>query len=1134
MIVICPDETNKKQLVAGFNSCKNRTIVTSGRWLAQASWVVNVCCLGERNVHSDASEFCGPRTEPPKAIVLIESHVNRIPVFFVPLALGLCFGTDSVSAQTDQTWNGGNGSWNFGANWSNGTVPTGVIDNALIDGGNSVSSVVQFDEGDQIAIGSLSIDSDDSLILVDNSRLEILTDSATNPDSGRIRNAGQIQFNSSIGASLRFEQALTLNGGGTVVLNQGADISGSDTIFGQLINQDNTIQGTGSIGLFNPVLLTNQADGVIDANVSGKTLNLFPSPTYVISPNEIDVVNHGTFRASNGGSLIISSPYKVRIDNTGGLIEAIDGGQINTQVAELELFGGTLRVESGSELLMPGSSLTDMTIEGTGTVNGGRQLENLITRGSLQINSGDVSISGTIDSRGELTIDSRDVRLSNLTTHGSVSIDSLETTLAGQIDNRGMLDFTNTTGRVFIEDEVEITGGGTIRLSSPDSPQFRGVEISSARGGAHLINGGGSTISGIADIGDGDLAITNQAGSVIDANIAPQDDQAPIPKSIRLLPNQDGVVNRGTLRASGGGVLFLEGEIDNVSGVIEAIDGGRVGNDSRHTEISGGTVRARTGGEFRFGRRGASISDAIVDITGDIHSLGDLSLTDVTNQGDLGLDASETRLSGQIVNQSTLTVLDNEGLVTHDEVTLTGGGTLRLRGDSFVQVVAGNLVGAHLTNSAHTISGSGGIITDITNQSGGVIDANVAGPANQSSFDTVLALRKDSVGIVNQGIIRASNSGTLAFLSAEHDLIKIDNQGGIIEAVEGSLVYAVNKIPAIPQFRGGAVDITGGTLRTRSGGRIGLFGRLSNLKIDGTVHALGDVTLDGEIENLGEINLGGFDGSTGAAAIVAGDVTLSGGGTVDLRHGMIRGDRTGQSELNNVDNTIKGAGQIGDGNLKFTNGASGYVISVDEAPLQIQAEVTNLGVFQVDSGSRMEIDGPMTNSTLGSIVRNGTFQSNETIVNEGRIAPGASVGELQMEASLTFTQSAIFEIEIDASGADLLTVFQGNVNLDGDLQINVLANYTPSESDVFDILNVVGPGPGMLDGTFAGIDDGDRAVIRNGGGSFVVHYDYGIGRVWLSSFVAVPEPGSSVLLGTLAIAFVGRPRRRRRSAGQCR
>ncbi len=66
-----------------------------------------------------------------------------VSVFFVTLPLALCFATGSALAQTDQTWNGGNGSWNVGGNWSGGTVPAGVIDNALIDGGNSVSSVVQ-------------------------------------------------------------------------------------------------------------------------------------------------------------------------------------------------------------------------------------------------------------------------------------------------------------------------------------------------------------------------------------------------------------------------------------------------------------------------------------------------------------------------------------------------------------------------------------------------------------------------------------------------------------------------------------------------------------------------------------------------------------------------------------------------------------------------------------------------------------------------------------------------------------------------------------------------------------------------------------------------------------------------------
>ena len=1043
------------------------------------------------------------------------------------LTLMLLASAAPASAQTTAVWNGGDGSFNDGANWSNGTVPAGVIDNALIDGGNSVSSEVQINGGDHLAIGSLTIDANDSLILSESSSLEILTESATNPDSGRIHNAGQIRLNSSTSARLRFDRVLNLSGGGTVVMNEGSSISASPPAPGQFINHDNTIRGTGRIGSL-ASQLTNEIGGVIHANVNAKSLSLIPS--------ELGIVNRGTLRASNGGVVEIRNSQKTPFDNTGGLIEAIDGGRIFSG-NELDVFGGTLRAEPGTELNMGfDTSLTDMTFEGNLTFGTNPlRISNLTTLGNVQIDSSDISIGGTIENPGALTIDSGDVRLSNLTSHGSISVESTQATLAGQIDNRGVLHLTNGRGRLEIEGEVEIKGGGTIRLSGPDSPFAFGVRVVGDGNDPHLINSGGSTINGVAEIGDQQLAITNRIGSVIDANVAPRDDQRPDLESLKLFPNQDGMVNRGILRASNGGFLFLEGKIDNTSGVIEAIDGGRVGNDSWDTEIFGGTVRTRTGGEFRFGTREASISDAVIDIAGDIHSQDELSLTDVTNQGNLGLNTDQTNLAGQIVNEGTLTVRQNEGSVqVYDEVTLTGGGTLRLRRDSVDPSRFGGVFGGsrdHLINSVHTISGAGVISgLKITNQAGSVIDANVAGSANPSSFNSALQLVPDSRGIVNQGTLRASNGGTLVLgFQNQTAPTKIDNQGGIIEAVEGSLIHAVgeNSIPGFPA-RGGA-DISGGTLRTRSGGRIGLIGRLSNLKIDGTVHALGDLALNGEIENVGQIITRGFDGSTNTAVVIERDVTLFGGGTIELSGGIIRESRFGQSVLNNVGNTIKGPGQIGDGDLKFINGTNGYVISVDEAPLQFQAEITNLGVFEVGSGSRIEIDGTMTNATLGSIVGNGILQSTETIVNEGRIAPGASVGELQIEASLTFTDSAIFEVEVDATGADLLTVLEGNVNLDGDLQINFLAGYTPSESDVFDILNIAGSGAGRLNGTFAGIGDGDRVMIQDGSGSFVVQYDYNNGRVWLNSFVAaVPEPGSAVFLGMLAIALAGRTRQRRR------
>ncbi len=140
---------------------------------------------------------------------------------------------------------------------------------------------------------------------------------------------------------------ITLTGGGTVVDPIFTDAAGSLDI---LVNVDNTISGTGMIGIafvdnssYGPFLgsapigLTNEAAGVINANgASGFGLSLFSGGAALR--------NDGLMQATGAGGLQITN---VTLDQSGGgTLQAIGAGAIVT-LQTVDVIGGLLASSGG-------------------------------------------------------------------------------------------------------------------------------------------------------------------------------------------------------------------------------------------------------------------------------------------------------------------------------------------------------------------------------------------------------------------------------------------------------------------------------------------------------------------------------------------------------------------------------------------------------------------------------------------------------------------------------------------------------------------------------------------------------------------------------------------------------------------
>ena len=320
--------------------------------------------------------------------------------------------------------------------------------------------------------------------------------------------------------------------------------------------------------------------------------------------------------------------------------------------------------------------------------------------------------------------------------------------------------------------------------------------------------------------------------------------------------------------------------------------------------------------------------DALVVTQGDSFNINNGTSLVVINSG---------AGTGTIVNSGAIRL--NAGqfnpafLRISGDVTLSGGGTITMTDttpsvNSNNAAIFGSATTDRLTNVDNTISGGGSF-------GGGQMVFTNRGTIIATNPDKKLLINPTirSTGNINTGVLRA-NGGILSF-----QIHTIDNAGGTIEALDGSVVELRSQI-----FNGGTLQTTGtGVIRTANAATFANLTTKGNIQIPGS----SSLTLMGNIVNNGTIAINEI-GDGAASLLISGDVNLSGGGTVTLADKMsagsllsaIRGSAA-TDRLTNADNTIIGAGAIGDGQMLLTNNAT------------IVARGTNRLVIGLSAGSNV-------------------------------------------------------------------------------------------------------------------------------------------------------------------------------------
>ena len=375
-------------------------------------------------------------------------------------------------------------------------------------------------------------------------------------------------------------------------------------------------------------------------------------------------------------------------------------------------------------------------------------------------------------------------------------------------------------------------------------------------------------------------------------------------------------------------------------------------------------------------------------------------------------------------------------------VSLTGTGTVTLStsgiGAAIINQTSG---GSILTNVNNVIQGQGEIGNNglvLVNQVGGTINANAAG-----------ALTVDAPTVTNQHVLQATGGGTLAVNGST-----VNNNEGTILANGGTVQFASTTI------QGGTLNtLNSGVLGTAAGQAVTLDGLVSHqgtLTNTGTYTAANNsaTVLLGTINNTGAIQINAAANITSLQIAGGQNVTLTGAGTVTLSTSglAIINQTSGGATLTNVDNTIQGAGQIGNNSLALVNQTGGIINANAVTALVINPSgVTNQGLLEATSGGTLQLSNSSINNKNGTIKADGAnslvqfvngaaIQSGTVATANGGILGTAAGNSITLDGSTQGQQLTIAGTYTAANNST--TVLFGTIDNTGTILLNAAANNT--------------------------------------------------------------------------------------------
>jgi len=421
-----------------------------------------------------------------------------------------------------------------------------------------------------------------------------------------------------------------------------------------------------------------------------------------------------------------------------------------------------------------------------------------------------------------------------------------------------------------------------------------------------------------------------------------------------------------------------------------------------------------------------------------------------TNQPTLDTDPTVAGLLMNATGNNTLTLnghtLTLTGIGTQSGGTISGTGTLSLTGAAAFTASGSAVLGNGVTistggsgntvtlsgvNFGGTITGAGGLITN-----GSVI---VGGGASDYTGGTTINAGSSVTLAANNALSSASAltvNGSLGLNGFSQTVTALSGSGSIDLGGFGLTVG-----DATSTTFSGTITSSGGDLTKQGSGTLTLTG--NNSYSGGTDLTAGTIAV-GHNNALGSGTLTMAGGTTlqAASSVSLGNlIALSGNATVDTNGNSLT--------LSNV----------------ISGGANGLT-KVGSGTLTLSGANTYTGATAVDAGTLVlngSIAGNATVASGATIMGTGTVGGNLTV--SGIIAPGNSIGTLNVTGNYTQNAGSTYNVEVNAAGQSDKIAVTGSATLNGGTVAVQAANGSYQRNTSYTIVTA----SGGVNGTYSSV-----------------------------------------------------------------
>ncbi|WP_412050891.1 autotransporter domain-containing protein [Hoeflea sp. Naph1] len=389
--------------------------------------------------------------------------------------------------------------------------------------------------------------------------------------------------------------------------------------------------------------------------------------------------------------------------------------------------------------------------------------------------------------------------------------------------------------------------------------------------------------------------------------------------------------------------------------------------------------------------------------------------------------------AGVLEQHSGTTVLTGNN--TYSGGTTISGGTLQVGNGG----TSGSLTGNVTNNSALIFNRS-----DALSYTGDISGTGSLTKAGAGTLTLTGANSHTGGTTISGGTLQVGNGGTSGSLTGN-----VTNNSALIFNRSDALSYTgdISGAGSLTKAGAGTLTLTGanshtggttisaGTLQIGDGGTSGsltgnivnnsalIFKRSDALSYTGDISGTGSLTKSG----TGTLTLTGANSHTGGTTISGGTLQIGNGGTV----GSLSGNITNNSAL--VFNRSDALSYTGD-----ISGA-GSLTKAGAGTLTLSGANTHTGGTTV-SGGKLVVNGSTGAITLNGGTLGGSGTIGSVAANSGStIAPGNSIGTLNVAGNASFAAGSTYAVEVDKNGnADKLSA-TGTVTIDNGATVSVTA-----------------------------------------------------------------------------------------------